>query len=221
MAAQSSGKTDDLSTLFATSFKYRQNNKDGDVKTGLLSKALKLDHNRTIVDTTACATFTELIATGGPYVIGTQLRFTPDGGNITAIDTIAATTGNWMFDAAKTLSYVKTEDWSTVPEASRSDRKTLQAAADAYLDMWSDSSAKAKVPWGNPCTRTEGSMHVTPDCRSGAPSGGGTKNSDRRYVIDETVGSCDVLVAFGGRQPDSHEFRLVGGKLVLVHTVTV
>ena len=65
-------------------------------------------------------------------------------------------------------------------------------------------------------------MHVTPDCRAGAPTTASSMHiADRRYVIDETVGSCDILCAFAGAMPDSHEFRLVDGKLVQVHTITV
>ena len=221
MAAQAAGSTAELSKLFSSSFTYQQNNKKADLATGLLSKALVLDHNRTIADTTQCATYTELVATGGPYVIGTQIRYTEDGSAINMVDTVVATTGSWFFNAKTTLGYIKGEDWGTLAEADRSPRATLQKAADDYLDMWSSSTAKAAVPWGNPCTRTEGSMHFTPDCRAGAPNGGNIKNSGRRYVIDETVGSCDVLLAFGGSMPDSHEFRLVKGKLVLVHTITV
>ncbi|KAF4627819.1 hypothetical protein G7Y89_g10327 [Cudoniella acicularis] len=222
IAAQTSGKQDDLSKLFvASGFKYRQNNKSPDIKTGILSKALKIDHNRTTFDLTQCVTFTELISTAGPYVIGTQIRHTADGESVSLVDTIVATTGDWQFNAATTLKYISTEDWGTLKDSDRSSRDVLQAAADAYLDMWSDSKAIDKVPWGTPCTRTEGSMHITPSCKAGAPNGGGSKNTDRRYVIDETVGSCDVLVAFGGSMADSHEFRLVSGKLVLVHTITV
>ncbi len=74
IAAQQSGDLSSLQQLLSSGAKYRQNNKDSDFKTGLLSKALKLDHNRTIADTTACASYTELISTAGPYVIGTQIR---------------------------------------------------------------------------------------------------------------------------------------------------
>ncbi|CAK7200109.1 hypothetical protein SEUCBS139899_002798 [Sporothrix eucalyptigena] len=205
---------------------YRQNNKPSDATTGIWSKALKLDHNRTILDTTQCASYTELISTAGPYVIGVQLRHasaTDAASPINLVDSIVATTGDWAFNAAKTLSYIATEDWGTLPEADRSPRATLQAAADAYLDMWSNSTAINAVPWGTPCARTEGSAHVTPSCKSGAPSGGTAagKNTDRRYVIDETVGSCNAFCAFGGQMPDSHEFRLIDGKLRLVHTITV
>jgi hypothetical protein len=45
----------------------------------------------------------------------------------------------------------------------------------------------------------------------------------RRYVIDEMLGSVDVLCNFEslGQMPDSHEIRVEGGKVKYVHTVTV
>jgi hypothetical protein len=45
----------------------------------------------------------------------------------------------------------------------------------------------------------------------------------RRYVIDEVMGSVDVLCQFDslGAWPDSHEIRIVDGKVKYVHTVTV
>jgi len=220
-AAQTAGKLDELKAFLADDAKYVENNKASDFTKGVIAKALVLDHSRSIADTTACASYTELVSAGGPYVIGTQLRHSADGAKVTLVDTIVATTGSWFFNAKTTLGYIKDEDWGTLDEAKRSPRDVLKAAADNYLNMWSNSSAKAAIPWGNPCTRTEGAMHVTPDCRAGAPNGGTLQNSERRYVIDETVGSADVLLKFGGNMPDSHEFRLVSGKLVLVHTITV
>ncbi len=131
IAAQASGKLDGLQKLLAADAKFRQNNKDSSAAGGLLSKALKLDHNRTIADTTACASFTELVSTAGPYVIGTQLRHTPDGASVTLVDTIVATTGDWAFNAAKTLQYISTEDWAPLDASKRSSRDALKAAGDA------------------------------------------------------------------------------------------
>ena len=143
--AQQSGNLDALQKLLSSDVKYRQNNKDSDFKSGLLSKALKLDHNRTTADTTACASYTELISTAGPYVIGTQLRH--DGDKIVLVDSVVATTGDWAFNAKQTLSYVTPEDWGTLDEGKRSTRDVLKAAGDAYLDMWTDGkAARDKVP---------------------------------------------------------------------------
>jgi len=218
IAAQQSGKLDDFKKSWADSVSYTENNKKGTVEAGVISKALKLDHNRTTADTTNCATFTELVATGGPYVIGTQLRHAD--GKVNSIDIMAATTGSWAFNAKTTLSFIATEDWSPLETAHQTSREVLKNAIDAYLNMWSNSTAKAAVPWGSPCARTEGSAHVTPDCRAGAPNGGSMQIGNRRYVIDEVIGSAEAFCAFGS-MPDSHELRLIDGKVRLVHTITV
>ncbi len=43
---------------------------------------------------------------------------------------------------------------------------------------------------------------------------------DRRYVIDETLGTVDIFLTFGSI-PDSHEFRVEKGKIRYVHTMSV
>ncbi len=88
--------------------------------------------------------------------------------------------------------------------------------------MWTDAKAADTIPWGTNCERVEGSR-LTKPCGASLPHGGSTtKNDDRRYVIDEVMGSVDVLWAFNslGNMPDSHEVRLVDGKVKYVHTIT-
>ena len=55
----------------------------------------------------------------------------------------------------------------------------------------------------------------------GARLDGGSKtpNSVRRYVIDEVIGSADMLHEFSvaGRIPDSHDVGIEGGKGRYVH----
>lgn len=222
--AQTSGKLDGLN-LVANNFTYQENNKVADIKKGVLSQALKVDLDRISADTTACASYTMLISSSGskPYVIGTQIRHNGnDTSTIAMIDTIAATTGDLFFNAAQTLSYIKQEDWAT-PAAKPESRDVLKKAVDAYLDMWTDKNAADSIPWGSPCERVEGSM-LTKPCNGALPRGGSAKpNSMRRYVIDEVMGSVDALCAFDslGDMPDSHEIRLVGGKVKYVHTITV
>jgi hypothetical protein len=68
-------------------------------------------------------------------------------------------------------------------------------------------------------------MHVAPNCIAGIPTTGNGKAgvsmmTNRRYVIDEVVGTVDVFLNFGG-MPDSHEYRVEDGKLKIVHTITV
>ncbi|KAF2468717.1 uncharacterized protein BDR25DRAFT_357083 [Lindgomyces ingoldianus] len=193
---------------------------------------LKIDHNRTIVDQEQCATYTEIISTSPSpgYVIGTQIRMLihpEDGYTPTLVDSIVTSKGDWQFNASKSLSLVTGENWDTLPTEKRVDRITLEKAADAYLDLWTNKSAA--VPWGYPCARMEGSAYTAkgkPDdsCSVGIPAGGQPANTDRRYVTDVTVGSVSVLCKFGSMKsgaPDSHEFRLESGKLRYVHTMTV
>lgn len=71
--------------------------------------------------------------------------------------------------------------------------------------------------------RLEGGLYGDPgvngSCAVGVPSG--VPLTKRRYVIDEVVGAVDVLLEFGkSGWPDSHLFRVEGGKLRYVHTLT-
>ncbi len=225
LTAVSSGKLDGL-TLSTPNFTYQENNKVVDIKRGLLSQSLKIDLNRSTADTTACASYTMFISSKGakPYVVATQIRHNGnDTSSIALIDTIAATTGDLFFNASKTLGYIQAESWTTISDVSkRPSRDLLKMVGDAYLDMWTDKTAADKIPWGTDCERVEGSM-LTKPCGKSLPRGGSSKpNGNRRYVIDETLGSVDVLCSFDslGNMPDSHEVRVEDGKVKYVHTVT-
>ncbi|KAH6674840.1 hypothetical protein B0J14DRAFT_626440 [Halenospora varia] len=225
ITAQTSGSLTSLTTD-AANFQYRQDNKVIDIKKGVISTPLKIDLNRSTADTVACASYTMLISTSGtkPYVLATQIRHNGnDTSSIAMIDTIAATTGDLFFDAKKTLGYIQKETWTTLPVASRPSRELLKHVGDGYLDMWTDAKAADSIAWGTECERVEGSKYSSP-CGAGLPKGGSKKsNGMRRYVIDETIGSVDVLCSFDslGDMPDSHEIRVVDGKVKYVHTITV
>ncbi len=107
-------------------------------------------------------------------MIGTQIRHDA-AGKVNSVDSIVSTTNSWIFDAKKTLSYVLGENWTVIPEGKRDNRAAIQAAGDAYLDLWSNSTAEKAIPWGTPCTRLEGSAYTgkgKPDdsCKPGIPS---------------------------------------------------
>jgi len=104
-----------------------------------------------------------------------------------------------------------------IPEAQRATRAAIQAAGDAYMDVFGDKTVK--VPWGKPCARLEGGTYMQPDCNVGVPSG--LKMTNRRYVVDEVLGAVDIFLAFAGTIPDSHSFRVEGGTIRFVHTITV
>lgn len=133
-----------------------------------------------------------------------------------------------IHSATKSLSLILKEDWTPIPVSKRDTRATIQAAADAYLDLWSTNATKPAVPWGTPCDRMEGSAYTgngsaTDSCAVGIPPDNEPPNINRRFVVDESMGSVSVLCLFQtmGNASDSHEFKLEEGKIRYVHTMTV
>ncbi|KAL1840255.1 hypothetical protein VTJ49DRAFT_3041 [Mycothermus thermophilus] len=197
IAAQAAGGVGLLVDIVADGWEYEENIVRKDVRSGVLSKSLKIDHRRTIYDLVACATYTEVIGAdpADPYVIGTQIRHDEDS-LATLIDSIATTTNSWLFNAQRTLEYVLQETWDPIPKDRRDSREFIKAASDAYLDMWSNDTAADAVPWRTPCARLEGGVYTgrgRPDdsCKAGIPTNTSQAPNIRRR----------------------HEFRLEGGKL--------
>jgi hypothetical protein len=195
---------------------------------GIISKELKIDFFRTLIDSTACQTFTEVIVTdpAHPYVLGTAIS--ARGPEVNAVDILVTDKGDWLFSAKKTLEYSRAENWGVIPPADRDSRDVIKAAADAYLNLFKDK--KTVVPWGSPCARLEGGIYtakggpgvVSPEdsCNVGVPDNIDMIN--RRYIIDETIGAVAVLLNMGpNKRPDSHTFRIEKGKIRYVHTITV
>ena len=207
---------------------YNQNLEESSMATGVISKPQKIDFTRTISDTQACTSFTEVIITdpAHPYVLGAVIS--ERGGQLGSIDILVTDKVNgWLFSPAGTLKYDKAENWGPIPEAERDTRQTLQAAADAYLDYFNDK--KTVVPWGSPCERLEGGLYTgkggpgvslpADSCNVGVPAG--VKIIDRQYIIDPEIGAVTVVNHFGGNEvPDSHTFRVEHGKIRYVHTIT-
>ena len=207
-------------------FTYIENNKTTDFETGVLSKGMDLDYNRTIVDMVECATYTEVVGaltnhSSTKYVIGAQIRHALDEDNtVYVIDSVVTTDGSWFFNGTSTLQHIKAENWSVLEPARRSSRDELKRVADAYLDMWTNKSAIAAIPFGDGCKRVEGGSFY--DCPVGIPKNNSQlPNSHRRYVIDEAVGSAEVISVWEHLNDtiDSHEFRLESGKLHYVHAM--
>jgi len=223
VAAQTKG--DRSGMPLAKGLGYIENFKVTDVNEGLINKPMKIDHQRSLLDTATCQTFTEVIVAdkSNPYVFGTRLRV--NHGLIAEIEMMWTTTGYWGFNADNYLKYSSSEDWGTIPAAKRDTRDTLVAAANAYLDAFLEGKLDL-VPWGSPCNRTEGGMHIPGDaCQAGVPSG--VNISNRHFVVDETIGSVVAFCTFGAGSatggsgaPDTHLFRVENGKLRFVHTVT-
>lgn len=227
IAAQTNG---DVSGLpLATGLGYVENMQAIDIADGLINTPMEIDHHFSLLDTDTCQTFTEVIVADeeNPYVLGTRLRVNHD--KIAEIEILWTTTGYWLFNADNYLRYSSTEDWSPIPVEKRDSRGTLVGAANAYLDAFLEGKIDL-VPWGFPCVRVEGGMYTgrgSPDdsCEVGVPSGVNIAN--RRFVVDEVIGSVVVYCTFGAGgpgggsgAPDTHLFRVENGKLRYVHTLT-
>jgi len=227
VASQSTGSLTWLSEILSNTTTFLENGKTQAIYSAnsSLSSPLSVDHRHTIFDTTQCASFTSLVSTNpvSPRVVGTQLWLDPSGGTITKIDRITTTPGDWLFNATGTLYYSLREDWGVIPVAQRDTRAVIKAAADAYLDVFKNASVP--VPWGTPCARLEGGAYTGRGLANDTCNLGVIQSYDmpnRRYVIDETVGVASLLLEFGsiGNAPDSHLFRVEGGKLRYIHTMT-
>jgi hypothetical protein len=228
IAAQTKGDTSGMP--LATGLGYMENAAPANINNGLIKTPMKIDHQRSLLDTATCQTFTEVIVTDKehPYVLGARLRVNHD--KIAEVEIIWTTTGYWGFGADAYKQYSSTEKWDTVAPDKRDTRDTLVAAANAYLDAFLEQK-KDLVPWGYPCNRTEGgSMHTgrgaaDDSCDVGVPSGVNIAN--RRFVVDSTIGAVVAFCTFGAGNaaggsgaPDSHLFRVENGKLRYVHTIT-
>ena len=225
--AQTKGDTSGLP--LAAGLGYVENMVPTAIAEGLINTPLKIDHHRSLLDESTCQTFTEVIVTDAakPYILGTRLRINHD--KIAEIEILWTTTGYWLFNADNYLKYSSTEDWGPIPPEERDSRDTLVAAANAYLDAFLEGKID-QVPWGFPCVRVEGGMYTgkgSPDdsCEVGVPSGVNIAN--RRFVVDEVIGSVVAFCTFGAGgpnggsgSPDTHLFRVENGKLRYVHTLT-
>jgi hypothetical protein len=227
IAAQTRG---DITGLpLAKGLGYVENFKTMDVNEGVIKTAMKIDQHRSLLDTSTCQTFTEVIVSdkANPYALGTRLRV--NHGLIAEIEMMWTTTGYWGFNVDNYLKYSSSEDWGSIPTARRDTRATLVSAANAYLDAFLEGK-KDLVPWGYPCNRTEGGMHTgkgaaDDSCDVGVPSGVNIAN--RHFVVDETIGAVVAFCTFGAGSatggsgaPDTHLFRVENGKLRFVHTLT-
>jgi hypothetical protein len=226
-AAQTKG---DLSGLpLAKGVGYWENTAPADIQKGFVTKPMKIDHQRSFLDTDTCQTITESIVTDktAPYVFSTRLRVNHD--KIVEVEVLWTTTAYWLFNADAYLKYSSSENWDPIPAEKRTSRGALVAAANAYLDAFLEKRTDL-VPWGYPCQRVEGGAYTgkgspADTCESGVPSGVNIVN--RRFVVDEVLGTVSVYCNFGAGTPnggsgapDSHLFRIENGKLRYVHTLT-
>jgi hypothetical protein len=159
------------------------------------------------------------------------MEFAPNDGKATLIESVVTDEGDWLFNATGTLNLITPESWTPIPKAQQDTRAVIKAAEDAYFDRFGNVSVT--VPWGPPCYRVEGAL----------PARGTLRANDsfcemvwpstiivpyRRYVVDEEYGVVDMFVGFPGldrtqgqdAMPDSHLFRIEGGRIKYSHTAS-
>ena len=213
---------------------YAENNQAMEIGAGVLAGALRVDFTRSFLDTTQCATFTELVAATDPhpYVIHTRIEATGDG-KVSKMESVVTDAGDWVFGAAEHLAVTRTEDWGEIAAGNRDSRAVIQAAADAYLDNWG--KPELPVPHGTPCYRLEGRINTgTRDPQGNTCDMGAFPEKlnvgHRRYVIDETIGAVAIFHDFpwidaglpkDPGTPASQMFRVEGGKNRYIHEATV
>jgi hypothetical protein len=229
--AQSAG--DFAKLRFAKGATYAENDKAMDAKQGVLAGPLKIDFTRSFLDTKQCVTEVVAATDPHPYVIHTRMEASKKGKKVSKMESVVTDAGDWVFGAAEHLAVTKTEKWDEIPKEKRDTREAIQAAADAYLNNWGEPTLP--VPHGTPCSRLEGRITTAaknPDgqtCTMGAfPQKLNVTN--RRYVIDETLGAVDIFHSFPWLDagipkdpgtPASQMFRVEGGKNRYIHEVTV
>lgn len=226
IAALAAGKAT-FSALADGPVAYQENDVAMDISKGVLSQGIKIDFNRSIYDTTQCASYTEVVASTNkhPYVIGTRLAFTDN--KVTKIESNVCDDGDWLFNAKGTLDYNKKETWDSIPEAKRNTREVIKAAGDAYIDAWGDASIKP--PFSSQCSRLEGGSYISGgNCKLNFPPPFNVTN--RRYTIDEELGAVDIFHNFPfldksiARDPGTQTnnfIRVEAGQIKYIHENTV
>jgi hypothetical protein len=214
---------------------YGENDQPMDIAKGVLAGPLKVDFTRSFLDTSQCATFTEVIAATDPhpYVIHTRMETTGNGKKVSKMESVVTDAGDWVFGAAEHLAVTQKEKWDEIPKDKRDTREAIQAAADAYLNNWGEPTLP--VPHGTPCSRLEGRISTAARNPEGQTCTMGAfpqklNVTHRRYVIDETLGAVDIFHSFPWLDagipkdpgtPASQMFRVEGGKNRYIHEVTV
>ncbi|KAK4238765.1 hypothetical protein C8A03DRAFT_33229 [Achaetomium macrosporum] len=234
VAAQTAGQPSLLApyTTGSPNLIYLENNRLASLPTGTMSTPLKIDVSRSLHDPDQCATFTELIAASdpSPHVIHTRVVLDAATQKAVLIESVVTDSGDWLFNATGTLALNNGEKWDVVPEDKREPREVIQAVGDAYFDRFGNTSVV--VPWGEPCYRLEGGlpargeMNKEGECVMVWPST--IIVPYRRYVVDMEMGAVDLFVGFPGLDrtqgqapmPDSHLFRVEGGKIKYLHTAS-
>jgi hypothetical protein len=205
------------SLAVAPGVKFTENGSEIALGEGLWLSAGPAQFRRNVLDTERCGTLTQAVIeeNGNPIILGVRLGFVES--KIFEIETYVARSTEFAFKPQGILDGAA-QDWESVlPAEQRSSREELNAAANAYFDLFQDRATV--VPFGTPCDRWEnGTQTTSGDCSAGIP--GGLTMTERRYPIADLESGIAVgFVLFSGSLLDFHMFKLKSGKIHLIQAL--
>jgi hypothetical protein len=201
----------------AAGVKFTENGSAIALGDGLWQSAGAQLFRRNALDAERCGTLTQAVIeeNGSPIIFGLRLGLVER--KIAEIETYVARSTEFAFKPQGIIDGAA-QDWEGIlPVEQRSTREELNAAANAYFDLFQDPATA--VPFGTPCDRWEnGTQTTNGDCSAGVP--GGLAMTGRRYPIADTEsGIAAGFVLFSGSLLDFHMFKLKSGKIHIIHAV--
>jgi hypothetical protein len=208
---------DAASLPVAPSLKFTENGSELALGQGLWQTAGQAQFRRNALDVERCGTLTQSVIdeSGSPAIMGVRLKL--EDRKISEVETYVARATEFAFKPQGILDGAD-QDWEGIlPPDQRSTREALNAAADAYFDLFQDSTTV--VPFGTPCDRWEnGTQTTSGDCSAGVPPG--LTMTNRRYPIADLESGIAVgFVLFAGSLLDFHMFKLESGRIRLIQAV--
>ena len=213
---------------YASYVRYTENGKDLKIGKGIWETSDKILLKRTFADTRTFSTHTEAIIeeNGNLIIYAGRLKF--DCGRISEIENIIARPGDFFFNPQGILD-TKDQDWESIlPADQRISRLALTAAANDYFDMFAH-EPEVTSPFNVICDRWENGTITTVKSDSfplsegkrehdGSPKGLPIYNHrPRRFLVDVETGCVAAYMQFANSLPDVHIFKLISGKIVLIH----
>ncbi len=203
----------------ASTVKFTENAKELELGDGIWKTAGMVTFHRDVLDTERCGTVSEAVIDNSGTATIFGLRLKVDAGKLSEIETIVVDPKNGFFPTPMGIVNSKSDDWETVlPADQRIPREQLQAAANAYFDLFANSSTM--VPFSTPCNRLENGLQTTSgNCGSGIPAGN-LMMTHRRYPVSDLEAGITVgWVLFGGGLLDFHMFKTKAGKITFINAV--
>ena len=207
IAAQTQGDTSGLP--LATGLGYCENHAPAAINAGLIKTAMKIDHHRSLLDPSTCQTFTEVIVTdkAKPYVLGTRLRVNHD--KIAEIEILWTTTGYWLFNADDYLKCSSSEKWDV--DSGRPARHARHARRRGQrLPRRVSRREEGRRAVGlsvHAHRRRHAHRQRLAHRQLRRRRAGGVNIANRRFVVDETIGSVVVYLHLRRRRPERRQRR--------------